>query len=280
MTFDALKNCAFARQVETSRISLFVACSAGKSSSMPRLLFLGGSNTDFSIKAPVFSSKLIEHFNVLSYEPRGLGRSASPAGDWTMKDYALDAIALLDAFGWDEAFVVGESFGGMTSLEVAMRFPARVRKLCITAAASGGGGGSSYPIHKFLDLPPREKAIAALSVMNGDFKSLIDEKPEVAEGQIAARIATDAAFLESCDNVSGYPRLLAARAGHNAYDRLHRITVPTLVFSGIMDQQAPVACGIAMAERIPNAELFTFDGGHGFTFADPRPAEAILTQWT
>ena len=174
MTVPALKDCSFAGLVETDRLCLYAACSAGKDSGLPRLLFLGGSNTDFSIKASVFSSKLVEQFNVLSYEPRGLGRSASPAGEWTMVDYALDAIALLDAFGWDRAFVVGESFGGMTALEVAIRFPERVEKLCLTATASGGAGGSSFPIHEFLTLSPRDKAIAALSVMNANFTSMLD----------------------------------------------------------------------------------------------------------
>ena len=165
MAFPALKNCSFVGLVETDRLSLFSACSADKDSSLPRLLFLGGSNTDFSIKASVFSSRLIEHFNVLSYEPRGLGRSASPAGDWIMRGLCLGCHcpSLMPLVGtrlsWSASL-----FGGMTALEVAIRFPERVTSLCLTAAASGGEGGSSYPIHDFLNLEPRDKAIAALSV--------------------------------------------------------------------------------------------------------------------
>ena len=92
-------------------------------------------------------------------------------------------------------------------------------------------------------------------------------------------MAADAAFLASCNNAKGYPRLLAARAGHDAYDRLERITAETLVFSGSTDQQAPPACGEVLARHIPGAAFFAFDGGHGFTFSGLKPVETILAHW-
>lgn len=270
---------AFQGLVQTPRLPLYVMRSGDTSSTLPKLLFLGGSNTDFQIKAPVFSSSLIEHFNVVSFEPRGLGRSGAPDGDWSMEDYARDAIALLDAIGWEKIAVFGESFGAMTAMEVAIRFPERVSHLCLSASAPGGAGGSSYPIEEFLELLAREKALAALSIQNTGFSDVMKSDAEAAEEIISARVATDARFIGSGNNAVGYPRLLAARAKHDVFARLGNISAPTLVMSGTHDNQAPLACGKAMAERIPNAEFLTYEGGHGFSFATKTPAETIIDRW-
>lgn len=270
---------AFEGMVQTERLPLYTMRSGDTDSTLPKLLFLGGSNTDFQIKAPVFSSFLVEHFNVVSFEPRGLGRSGAPDGDWSMEDYASDAIALLDAIGWSKVVLFGESFGAMTAMEIAIRFPEQVSRLCLSASAPGGAGGSSYPIEEFLKLPAREKAFAALSIQNTNFQDLAKSDAEAAEEIITARVHADAHFMNSCDNASGYPRLLAARARHDVFDRLGKISAPTLVMSGTHDNQAPLSCGKAMAKCIPNAEFLGFEGGHGFSFATTRPAEAIVERW-
>jgi len=112
----------------------------------PPLLFLGGSNFDLSLKALVFDSQLPQHFTVAAADPRGLGATDAPDGDWTMKDYAQDALALLDALNWDSACVLGESFGAMTALHLAALAPERITRLALAAASPGGVGGSSYPV--------------------------------------------------------------------------------------------------------------------------------------
>lgn len=268
-----------ARLVQTSRLSLHVMQSGTKDSQLPQLLFLGGSNTDFQLNAPVFGSPLVDAFNILAYEPRGLGRSESPSGDWTMEDYARDAVALLDTLDWHEVFVVGESFGAMTAMEIAIRFPERIKKLCLMAAAPGGEGGSSYPLETLLDLPARQRAITALSVQDSRFTQLLDSDTTLAEILIKERMTVDAAFQASSNNAAGYPRLLSARSTHDVFARLPLIRAPTLVMSAINDDQAPMACGKAMADKIPDAEFLTFQGGHGFAFASPAPSNTIIDRW-
>ncbi len=192
---------------------------------------------------------------------------------------ALYAIALLDAAGWQSIFIVGESFGAMTAMELAIRFPERVKGLCLMAAAPGGEGGSSYPLETLLALPAREKAITALSVQDTRFIELMDSDTALTESLIAERLVGDAAFIASSDNASGYPRLLAARSTHDVYARLKHIHTPTIVMSANYDNQAPLMSGKAMATQIPNAEFLTFKGGHGFGMATHAPAQAIINRW-
>ena len=61
---------------------------------------------------------------------------------------------------------------------------------------------------------------------------------------------------------------LNARSVHDVWDRLDRISAPTFIGAGRYDGIAPLSNSEAMAERIPNAELHVYEGGHGFFAQD------------
>lgn len=56
----------------------------------------------------------------------------------------------------------------------------------------------------------------------------------------------------------------AATRAFNCTDRLDAIGVPTLILHGARDRQAPVRLAEDMRDRIPQADLRTFDGSHIF----------------
>src|SRR5882672_892849 len=67
-------------------------------------------------QAPVFSQR----YRFLTYDRRGTGRSASPAGEWTPADLANDLAGLLDALGIERAIVGGSSLGGVVTAQFAV----------------------------------------------------------------------------------------------------------------------------------------------------------------
>src|SRR6185369_8969510 len=92
----------------------------------PPLLFISGTGGDLRNKPNVFDGPLAKDFDLLAYDQRGLGRTAKPDVAYAMADYADDAAALMADQGWDEALVIGVSFGGMVAQELALRHPSRV----------------------------------------------------------------------------------------------------------------------------------------------------------
>jgi pimeloyl-ACP methyl ester carboxylesterase len=74
---------------------------------------------------------LLDDFRVLVYDLRGHGNSGMPAADYTSATMADDLVSLLDEVGVDSADVVGHSFGGVVGLQLAARFPERVKTLTI-----------------------------------------------------------------------------------------------------------------------------------------------------
>ena len=77
---------------------------------------------------------------------------------------------------------------------------------------------------------------------------------------------------------AGAARQLAARAGHDTYTRLPDIDVPVLLTGGRYDGIAPVANMEALAERISDAELKFYSGGHLFLVQD-KSAYPDIIQW-
>lgn len=232
-----------------------------------RVLFLGGSNFDLRYKRGVLNSDLVHHFDIATYEPRGIGRTEQPDGAWTMEDYARDAIAVMDALGWQDACIIGESFGGMTSLHVALIAPDRVRRMVIASATAGGPVHRSFDISTFLDLPRETAAAKAMCLQDTRLKNLQDTAPDTFARKLAERVAFEAAFADPSITSGGYARLLEARRDHDVTAHVADIKTPTTVIAGAHDMQADPRSQHALAADLPNAVFHQFDAGHGVLFA-------------
>jgi pimeloyl-ACP methyl ester carboxylesterase/predicted glycosyltransferase len=71
---------------------------------------------------------LARYYRVITFDPRGNGRSDRPIGAdaYDEREFAGDAVAVLDATGSDRAVIVGFSMGAQRSLLLATEHPAHV----------------------------------------------------------------------------------------------------------------------------------------------------------
>jgi 3-oxoadipate enol-lactonase len=242
----------------------------------PRVLYLGGTGGDLRARPSIFDSPLAQGFTLLAFDQRNLGRSGKPPEPCTMADYAADAAELLAAVGWPSARVAGYSFGGMVAQELALAFPEKVERLALLSCAAGGAGGASYPLHELWELPLEERARRLVELADaGREPSWQAAHPEEMEAMGAeARAQMELAAAQD-GGEAGVRRQLAARRGHDTWQRLPGLELAVLVCGGLRDQVAPPRAVEALAGRIPGARLAWFQGGHQFFRQDPAAWPAI-----
>jgi pimeloyl-ACP methyl ester carboxylesterase len=211
---------------------------------------------------------LATRFRVLTYDHRGVGRSASKTQTHSTTEMAEDAVAVLDAAGVDAAHVYGFSLGGMVAQQLALRAPGRVRSLVI-GATHPGGHRATFPAPDVLsffrrrpNLPHEEAAWASVPFNYGARcrREHVDRIGQDIERRLSMPFAAAA-----------YRAQLTAGSIHDCGARLREISAPTLVVHGREDRMIPVPNAEALADGIPGARLRILDeAGHLYTTDEPE----------
>jgi 3-oxoadipate enol-lactonase len=217
---------------------------------------------------------LAERYRTIALDNRGVGRSDMPPGPYPILVMAEDAAAALDAAGVDSAHVYGVSMGGMIAQEFALQFPHRVRSLILGCTAAGGPTAvrAEPEVTQLLmsrgQMTPEQAAEAAVPFIydSGTPRARIDE-------DLAAR-------KDWLVRPEAYINQLMGILAWEAYSRLERIDVPTLVIHGEADRLVPPANGKLIAARIPGAKLVLIpNAGHIFSTDQPDAAHRPVLEF-
>ena len=112
-------------------------------SGLPVLLLHGGPIGYEYLEG--LAAEFLPGFAVAAYQQRGLSPSTL-SGPYDMETEAADAKAVLDALGWERAYVVGHSLGGYYALQLCRRLPDRMLGALIVdpLGAVGDGGVDEF----------------------------------------------------------------------------------------------------------------------------------------
>jgi pimeloyl-ACP methyl ester carboxylesterase len=111
-----------------------------RAGSGPRVLLLhGGPGLGFEYLHDL-ADELAEENEVASYQQRGLPPSTTD-GPYSVPIDVEDARRVLDALGWDKAYVVGHSWGGHLALHVAESLPERLLGALVVDPLGAVGDG-------------------------------------------------------------------------------------------------------------------------------------------
>jgi pimeloyl-ACP methyl ester carboxylesterase len=199
---------------------------------------------------------LADRYRLTAFDNRGAGRSPLPPGGFTVSGMADDAAALLQSLGVAHAHVAGFSGGSATAQELALRHPELVRSLVLvsTWARPDAYFRTLTDTWKWLpEVAPSERAM-----LEAFFLWIYT--PRAHQDGIVAQIIEDALAFPHPQSPEAFRRQLEAWIPHDTLDRLHEITVPTLVVAGELDVATPPRFGRAVAERIPGAEFVVLPG--------------------
>jgi pimeloyl-ACP methyl ester carboxylesterase len=101
-------------------------------------------------------------------------------------------------------------------------------------------------------------------------QEFIEKNPDIVEKRVAKS-------LEYPTPPHGATRQAAAMMGHDTYELLPKIKLPTLVIAGDNDRLIPIENSRILASRIPKTELVIIKGaGHEFFIEDAEEANKIV----
>lgn len=130
----------------------------------PLIVLLPSQARDSDDYGPLVDELVAGGMRTLRPQPRGIGRSAGPLTDITLRDLAEDVASVIEAQRAGPAVILGHAFGHYVARMVAHAFPQHVAGVIVAAAAA-----RSYPAHLSLavtqsgDLSlPEETRLAAL----------------------------------------------------------------------------------------------------------------------
>jgi pimeloyl-ACP methyl ester carboxylesterase len=207
---------------------------------------------------------------VIALDLPGFGASQPPVEPISISGYARTLDALCDALGVERAVVVGNSMGGFIGAELAIRFPARVERLCLAPAI--GLNMEHVRIERRRTIANRVEnvlffGLAWLSVrsdlpvrrarLRQKLLSLVVAHPERLPGALVLQV------IRATGRASGFAAALDAITRYPIRDRLGEIVCPTLIVWGAEDRLVPVSDATELEWLIPNSRKLIYeDTGH------------------
>ena len=108
-----------------------------KSGDGPPVVLLHGGASDSQDWVETIKA-LSNSFTLYAPDLLGFGRNERKSGGYYLYEFSDFVLEFMDAIGLEKPFLVGHSFGGRLSLEIALHHPERVQKLVLADAAGLG----------------------------------------------------------------------------------------------------------------------------------------------
>lgn len=204
---------------------------------------------------------LSDDFFVVTYDCRGHGQTDHPR-NYTLEDHGRDLLALIDALGYDRAFVLGASMGSYIALQAAEIDPSKIEKLVlVTPKSFDDGSGSS--IQRLMKEEGLDMATASPEEKSRVLKKTM-WSPDITPEQLKAfaprlKLSGENVITLTPEEMAAVNQALV---GFDLRPDLAKVSCETLVISGTYDRINPIAFGKEIAEKLPNAEYAEFPGGH------------------
>ncbi len=246
----------------------------------PLLLIMGYGlpGAAWAVSLPYFTPR----FQAVYFDNRGTGSSDAPDEGYEIADFARDALAVMDAAGWESAHVFGVSMGGMIAQQLALDAPRRVRTLVLGCTSSG------EPEER---TPEQEQAVRML----GEAVALMQEDPERSV-RLMLPLSYPQPFIDAHPELvplmvamakamptKKAPEIRLDDAGvlqWKSAPRLAELTMPALILHGTEDRLIPVSHAFRLLEGLPQAELRVFKGaGHAFQALDMAGITRGIAEW-
>jgi pimeloyl-ACP methyl ester carboxylesterase len=230
------------------------------------VLFLHGwpdSWFSFSRVMPLLTSR----YRAIALDQRGFGDSERPGCCYSIRDFASDAAAFLDAMSLERATVVGHSFGSFVARRLAIAYPDRVSRLVLI----GSGWSSGNSVMRELQTIAGQLVDSVSPAFARDFQASTAHVPLPVA--FFERIVAESLKLPA----TLWSEILNGLVAYDDADQLATIAAPTLLMWGDHDALFSREDQDRLLAAIPGARLSIYDDtGHCPNWERPEKVAADL----
>ncbi|TMK73688.1 MAG: alpha/beta hydrolase, partial [Actinobacteria bacterium] len=233
---------------------------------------------------------LARHCRVVTFDGRGNGRSDRPqdAAAYAEREFAADALAVMDATATERAFIVGFSLGGQRGLILAAEHPERVEGAVFIAANFTGGGDVLPERAVFADFYAEHDTYEGWAKYNRNH--WLQDYPDFVRFFVS-KIFTEAHSTKPIEDGIGWgletdgETLVATQEGpgltpEESQELAQRVRCPVLVIHGDRVAIASVTRGDALAEQAHGDFVVLEGSGHAPHLRDPVKVNLLLRDFT
>jgi pimeloyl-ACP methyl ester carboxylesterase len=231
---------------------------------------------------------LARHCRVVTFDGRGNGRSDRPKdpGAYDERQFAADALAVMDETKTDRAVIIGFSLGGQRGLLLAAEQPERVEGAVFIGPAFTGGGEplAERTVYEFDTEYDTREGWAKHNRFHWlrDYKDWVEffvsrmftepHSTKPIEDGVAWGLETDAETMIATQDARGL-------TPEESRELCGRVRCPVLVIQGENDAITSFTRGAAMAEQL-GAELVVLEGsGHAPHLRDPVKVNLLIREF-
>jgi pimeloyl-ACP methyl ester carboxylesterase/predicted glycosyltransferase len=227
---------------------------------------------------------LARHARVITYDPRGNGRSDRPTGAaaYTPAELAVDALAVMDAAGVERASVVALSIGAKPGLILAAEHPERIDALAVIAPRLPLGEGPPGRSYSFTDVLDTDEGWAKFNRhywmrdYDGFLEFFFSTNFVEPHSSKALEDAWEWAHETSPEILIDTMIGIAGSDADTALDLCRRVRCPVLVIQGSDDRITGPGKGIALADATGGTLAMLEGSGHGPHARDPVKVNLLL----
>lgn len=218
----------------------------------PVIVLSNSLGTELSMWAQQ-AQALCADFRVLRYDTRGHGRSAKPAGPYTIEQLGKDVLALTATLGIDKFSFCGISMGGLTGLWLGAHAGDKLEKLIVCNTAAKLGSATAW--HERAALVRSEGMAPVVAGTPGRwFTAEYLQQHGAYVNELLEKLART--------DPEGYAACCEALAEADLRPQLASITTSTLVIAGELDPVTTVEDADYLTQHIKTASQVNLPCSH------------------
>ena len=219
----------------------------------------------------------LEHLvRVIAPDLRGFGRSRAPVGEYSLRVFAEDTLAMLDSIGInDQIILCGMSMGGYVALEFARRFPKRLSGLILASTRATPDNERDRRNRNATIDTVNEDGVAAMTMgLYGRLFAYPDYDPN---NQMVKSLRQ---MMASSSQMGVVGALGAMRDRIDYRPHLADIELPTLILHGANDRLTNIEEARIMHELLPASNLISLPhAGHLANLEQPEQWNRAVEQF-